>query len=75
MGFIAAMTDSTDSPARTEINAALFCHYADTAFVTGALRDCLGAPFLITDDDTLLPQIPPERRCRFATLGLDALPV
>ena len=69
------MTDSTDSPARTEINAALFCHYADTAFVTGALRDCLGAPFLITDDDTLLPQIPPERRCRFATLGLDALPV
>ena len=69
------MTDSPDSFAPHEINAALFCHYTDTDFLTGSLAAYLDAPFLITDDDRLLPQVPPDRRCRFATLGLEALPV
>lgn len=66
------MTDPADAP---EINAALFCHLTEPAFIAAALAPHLAPhpPVLITDDPGLLPDL--DRRSACAAFGLDALPI
>lgn len=70
-GILAAMTEPAAG-----LNAALFCHLSDPAFLDAALAR-IGAtkPCVLTDSGMLLPAIPAHRRATPASLGLDAAPL
>lgn len=69
----------TDLPARrgSDVNAAMFCSFAEPAFVISALDPYFHGrgPALVSDDATLLPTIAKERRMQLADLGLDLVPI
>lgn len=60
-----------------DVNAAMFCDFADTAFLTAALAPYVHGqgPALVSDDAALLPSITRDRRLAGADLGLDRVPV
>ena len=68
------MTPAAKPP---EINAAVFYDIEHFAFLTDALACVidLAAAVLLTDDPTLLPLIPPQRRLPFEETALDHSPV
>lgn len=62
---------------RSDVNAAMFCSFAEPAFVLAALEPYAQGrgPALATDDPGLLPGIARERRVALADLGLDLVPI
>lgn len=69
------MAELDDSPQGAEINAALFCHFTEGAFLSAALQDRDRAALLVSDDAELLAQVPEGRRCPLSVLGFDRLPI
>ncbi|CUH80588.1 hypothetical protein [Tropicibacter naphthalenivorans] len=63
--------------APSDVNAALFCDFADAGFLDAALQGFVHSlgPVLLTDDAALLPRIAPPRRVAIAGLGLDRVPI
>ena len=62
---------------RSDVNAALFCSFAEPAFVFAALDPYAQGrgTVLVSDDPRLLPGIPPDRRIAQGALGLDLVPI
>lgn len=68
-----------DLPTATgsDVNAALFCAFAEPAFIRAALQPFTQdpGPALVTDNPALLPDIAAARRVRPSDLGLDQVPI
>jgi len=66
-----------DSTPDEDVNAALFCDFADTEFMRAAIAPYVSGqgPCLITDSDTVLSATAAERRLSYRDFGLDALPI
>lgn len=71
------MEIDTDATAGSDVNAAMFCDFADQAYIQAALQPYvqgLGLA-LVSDDESLLPGIAADRRVALADLGLDLVPI
>ncbi|MBN8292941.1 response regulator [Rhodobacter sp. NTK016B] len=68
------MNTTPDSTHVQEINAALFCGFADHDFMADALVSWPEGRLLISDDPALLPEIPASHRTGYAKPGLQILP-
>ncbi len=57
----------------SDVNAALFCDFDNTAFIETALSPFLERPgcFVVTDSPSLLPKVPANRRLAVQLIALD----
>lgn len=71
------IADDTSIACTAETNAAVFCSFADSAFLNAALTHVLGGPgpVLVTETPGLLTDLPVSARLTYAEPGLELVPI